>query len=39
MMTPLDSYMGGSATKAFTWLPKWCLDVNKHEIRRGARIT
>ena len=39
MMTPLDSYMGGSATKAFSWLPKWCLDVNKHEIRRGARVT
>lgn len=39
MMTPLDSYSTGTATKAFTWLPKQCLDVNKHEVRRGARIT
>lgn len=39
MMTPLDQYSTGTATKAFCWLPKWSLDVNKHEIRRGARIT
>lgn len=39
MMTPLDTYNGGSSQKAFTWMPKWCCDVNAHEIRRGARIT
>ena len=39
MMTPLDTYRCGTSHKAFTWMPKWALDVNKHEIRRGARIT
>ena len=39
MLTALDSYKGGSAQKAFTWMPKQCCDVNKHEIRRGVKIT
>lgn len=28
-----------SSTKAFCWMPKHCCDVNKHEIRRGCRVT
>ena len=39
MMTPLDSWRSSTSQKAFTWLPKWAVDVNKHEIRRGARVT
>lgn len=39
MMTPLDSWRCNNSQKAFTWLPKWTVDVNKHEIRRGARVS
>jgi hypothetical protein len=39
MMTPLDSWRHSSPQKAFTWMPKWAVDVNKHEIKRGARIS
>lgn len=39
MMTPLDTWRSTSSTKAFTWLPKWALDVNKHEVQRAARVT
>jgi len=39
MMTPLDSWRSGSPQKAFTWMPKWAVDVNKHEIKRGVRIS
>ena len=39
MMTPLDTWRSSSSTKAFTWLPKWALDVNKHEVQRAARVT
>jgi len=39
IMTPLDTYNGGSSQKGFTWMPKWACDVDKHEIRRGVRIT
>ena len=39
MMTPLDKWVSPNSCKAFTWMPKWAVDVNKHEIRRGARVT
>lgn len=39
MMTPLDKFSGGTSQKAFTWMPKQCCDVDKHEIRRGCRVT
>ena len=38
-MTPLDKWVSPNSCKAFTWMPKWAVDVTKHEIRRGARVT
>jgi len=37
-LTYLDSYQTPETTKVFTFVPKWCTDVSKHEIQRGARI-
>ena len=35
----LSESIAPSPTKCFSLMPKWCLDVNRHEVNRGARLT
>jgi len=35
----LSGSVAPSPTKAFSMMPLWCNDVNKHEVNRGIRIT
>lgn len=39
-LKPISSYnLGAKPQKAFGLLPKWAVDVEKHEIARAVRIT
>jgi len=35
----LSEALAPSPTKCFSIMPKWCLNVNKHEVDRGVRLT
>lgn len=38
-MLHLGDSMSPFPTKCFSMMPKWTIDVNKHEVQRGCRIT
>lgn len=35
----LSESLAASPTKCFSMMPRWCTDVNKHEVDRGVRLT